>query len=92
MNYEQKTKNYFEFFSKKDVSGLESLFSNNIVLRDWEIHAIGKHDVINSNSKIFESVNTIKVRPKIIYCVNKYQEIIIFWLGLNIQVDISKFL
>ena len=63
MNYLEICKNYFKIFSNKDINKLEELFSDQIVLRDWEINAVGKEAVIDANKKIFKNVKKIKVTP-----------------------------
>ena len=63
----QLAKNYFETFSRMDINALEALFSDDIVLRDWEQSAIGKVDVVTANQKLFHSVVSIQVDPVQIY-------------------------
>jgi ketosteroid isomerase-like protein len=63
----QLARNYFETFSRMDINGLEALFSDDIVLRDWEHAAIGKVDVITSNQNLFQRVTSIQVDPVQIY-------------------------
>ena len=58
----EKCKFYFELFSKKDLEELSHLFSDDIVLRDWETLAIGKKEVIAANKNIFESLDNIQVK------------------------------
>jgi len=43
------------------------LFDEGVVLRDWEISASGKDNVIKANQKIFDSVDTIQVTPLVMY-------------------------
>ena len=61
------SKQYFNTFSNKDLSGLEKMFAKDVSLRDWEIEAKEKEEVLKANEKIFESVDSIKVRPLKIY-------------------------
>lgn len=37
------------------------MFSENIVLADWNIRAVGKANVVNEIEKIFASARTIKI-------------------------------
>ena len=69
MDLKPIAKNYFETFSKKDSQGLKNLFSEDVSLRDWEIQANGKKDVLAANQKIFDGVKSIQVNP-----VSMYQE------------------
>ena len=57
---------YFDLFSKKDLNSLETMFSKDISLRDWEIEACGLAKVIEANKKIFRSVETIVAKPKVL--------------------------
>ena len=36
---------YFETFSRRDLDGLEVMFTGDITLRDWEISATGIDEV-----------------------------------------------
>ena len=60
------TVNYFEFFSNQEIESLKLMFDKNIKLRDWEIDAEGIDDVIKANLNIFNSVESIKVKPLLI--------------------------
>lgn len=61
MDLKEIARNYFIFFSAKDLQSLEYLFSPNVVLRDWEISAIGIKDVLKANKKIFDTVDAIEI-------------------------------
>jgi hypothetical protein len=54
---------YFLAFSNKDLFKIQSMFSQNIILRDWDITAQGFDQVSAANQKIFDSVSTIVVNP-----------------------------
>ena len=58
---------YFQTFSNKDLSGVTSMFTGEISLKDWEIDAVGIEEVKQANKKIFDSVESIKVTPLKIY-------------------------
>lgn len=60
-------KKYFDTFSNMDLPKLEELFSDNVTLRDWEIQAEGKRDVLAANEKIFNAVTNIHVDPLKLY-------------------------
>ena len=64
---ENLIKNYFTFFSKKDISSLDKLFADNVKLIDWEISANGKKEVLDANKKIFSSFKSIYVELKEIF-------------------------
>lgn len=52
---------YFQTFCKKDVASLEVLFSDNIILADWQGQLVGKENVLNFNQNFFNSVNSIRI-------------------------------
>jgi acetylglutamate kinase len=59
----EKLINYFKTFSNKDINGLSEMFSDDIRLSDWDIMEFGKKNVLTANQKIFDSVETITVKP-----------------------------
>jgi len=52
---------YFRCFCKKDVASLEVLFSDSIVLKDWDVEIIGKQNVLDFNQRFFNSVDHIRI-------------------------------
>ena len=83
-NLEKKVIKYFSYFSDKDISKLNSIFSNNILIVDWENSLKGKKKAINFNKKIFSKFNKIKVILKeIFYNPNKYA----FACKITIKLD-----
>ena len=56
-----KALEYFTTFSEQDSKGLRSMFSDDVYLRDWEILANGKEEVLDANKNIFDSVDKIEV-------------------------------
>jgi hypothetical protein len=52
---------YFQSFCKKDVASLEVLFSDSIILTDWEVQIVGKDNILKFNQNFFNSVNTIRI-------------------------------
>lgn len=52
---------YFQTFCKKDTASLEVLFSDNIILKDWEVEIVGKQNVLDFNQRFFNSVSTIRI-------------------------------
>ena len=52
---------YFQSFCKKDTASLEVLFSDSILLTDWDVMIIGKQNVLNFNQQFFNRVNTIRI-------------------------------
>ena len=67
MELENVARLYFKLFSDKDIVNLKKLFSKNITLRDWELHANGIDDVVKANRDIFNNTKSISVKPKNIY-------------------------
>ena len=67
MDYKAKLEEYFTTFSNQDLEGLSRMFSDDVILIDWDINASGKEEVIEANKKIFQSVDTILVVPYFYY-------------------------
>jgi len=61
MNLEQHVKKYFNNFSNKNLKELSQMFAENVSLKDWEIFAKGKTEVLEANKNIFDSVDSISV-------------------------------
>ena len=60
-------KYYFKVFSDQNIDELSKLFADDIELRDWENFSSGKSNVVLTNKKIFDNVESINVKPKNIY-------------------------
>ena len=73
---------YFNFFSKKDIHKLNSLFADNISLIDWEIEAKGIKEVIEVNKKIFNSTESIDVT-----LINMYQDKLVVTCLIDILIN-----
>ena len=67
MDYKAKLEEYFTTFSNQDLDGLSKMFSDDVILVDWDINANGKEEVLEANKKIFQSVDTINVVPYFYY-------------------------
>ena len=52
---------YFQSFCKKDTASLEVLFSDSIVLTDWEVQVVGKDNILKFNQNFFNSVKDIRI-------------------------------
>ena len=89
------TNEYFLAFSNKDLVKIQSMFSQNIVLRDWDVSAQGFEQVSAANQKIFDSVHTIVVNPINIFLDDHIAigelEIIINDIEIIKVVDIIEF-
>lgn len=55
---------YFEAWSAKDVSKLKEMFSEEILLQDWNTSCEGKENVLKANENIFSSVKKLSVDIK----------------------------
>ena len=55
------SKKYFKFFEKRDIKTLETIFTNNLILIDWENKIYGKKKVLNFCQKLFLT-NKIKIK------------------------------
>ena len=86
----QVLKKYFNLFSKKDLKNISVLFSQKIILADWENKVYGKKNVISFNKKIFKKFKKINVKIINIYENKKKRsfacKIIVSLNGLKIKV------
>jgi len=58
---------YLKKYESKDLKGIESLFSNDIVLRDWKIRVEGKKNALIETQKNFGSCESIKIEVLSLY-------------------------
>jgi len=63
MKNKESVLNYFETFSNKNIDELEKMFSDDIVLIDWNFYSTGKELVVKDFKTIFQDVDTIQVTP-----------------------------
>ena len=56
------TKKYFEYFRNANINKLKDLFSDNIILTDWEIDIKEKKNVINQNILIFKNLKKFNLK------------------------------
>ena len=54
-------KNYLADFCTKNLENLEKAYDDEVQLRDWEITAKGKDNVILANKELFSQFETIKI-------------------------------
>jgi hypothetical protein len=52
-------RNYLTAFADKNLNMLEFMFSDDVILHDWDILATGKEAVLAANKNIFDNVNNI---------------------------------
>jgi hypothetical protein len=52
---------YFDTFNKKDVESLGKMFSENVLLKDWNVSEQGKEEVLKANANIFNECPNIHV-------------------------------
>ena len=71
----EKTLIYLNAFSSKRIDILNDMFSDDIVLYDWETKYIGKHLVLQANKNIFESFSMIQVNP--INIINNNKKLVV---------------
>ena len=52
---------YLRKYEEKDINGIEKMFSDDIVLRDWKIRVTGKQNALLETRKNFEAVDSLKI-------------------------------
>lgn len=67
MDLKQTAENYFSNFENKDIDALSLMFHEEVTLRDWNIEAYGKKDVLDANKNIFDNIKDIKVNVMNLY-------------------------
>lgn len=68
-------KEYFESFSSQNIEDLRDLYSEDVVLKDWNIYVEGKENVIEANMNIFKNIPNLKIDvERIISQNNSYCE------------------
>jgi hypothetical protein len=78
-------KNYFLFYSKKNINELKNIFHKNIILKDWEGIYKGLAAVIKKNNSTF--LNCKKIKIKIINIIKKKK---IFYIKLKIFINYNS--
>jgi ketosteroid isomerase-like protein len=52
---------YLKKYAEKDLNGIEEMFSEDIILRDWKIRVEGKGNALKETRKNFENANSIEI-------------------------------
>ncbi|MEM7550777.1 MAG: nuclear transport factor 2 family protein [Bacteroidota bacterium] len=52
---------YLRKYEEKDLAGIEKLFADDIVLRDWKIRVAGKDHALSETRKNFEAADSIEI-------------------------------
>lgn len=74
---------YFTLFNQKKIDKLGELFSDDIILKDWNIYSEGKTEVLNSISEIYKNVENIEV----ISLGNYYEENLTVCCEISIKIN-----
>ena len=96
MNYINKANLYLQYFKSKDIVSLSNLFSNNIILKDWNINVNGYKNVVNQNKLIFDSLGDFDLLVSLnifnsslmndaIYKFKRYEDSSLIYTGINIH-------
>lgn len=59
------------------------MLSEDVALRDWNIHVSGKTNVIKATKDIFDSVSTISVRPISFFSNSDYAYAVLISITIN---------
>lgn len=78
---------YFNSFSNKSISKIKKIISEDVTLHDWNISCSGKSEFIAATQSIFDSVETIDIKPTNIYCC---KNIVIAELEILINMSITE--
>lgn len=58
---------YLQYYESKNLKGIEDLFSEDIVLRDWKIRVEGKRQALGETKKNFDAVDELKIEVLDLY-------------------------
>lgn len=58
---------YLQYYESKNLKGIEDLFSEDIVLRDWKIRVEGKRQALGETKKNFDAVDALKIEVLDLY-------------------------
>jgi len=61
-NHRVLSEKYFEYFSEKNVEALSKLYSDEIVLTDWNGKWDGKENVLEENKKLFQRDFSLEIQ------------------------------
>ncbi len=61
MSYKDKCIDYFEIWNIQDVELLRKCFTEDVILRDWEILANGVDEVCQANQDIWDNTDSINI-------------------------------
>ena len=58
---------FLKAYQDKDISAIAQMFSDDVLLRDWNLEVIGKQAALAEFSKNFESVKTLAIAVLQVY-------------------------
>ena len=61
MNNTQTVETYLNAFGTRDIDKLSDLYSDDVVLRDWETTIAGKDNLLKANKDFFDTVESLEV-------------------------------
>ena len=61
MSYKDKCIDYFEIWNIQDAELLRKCFTEDVILRDWEILANGVDEVCQANQDIWDNTDSINI-------------------------------
>lgn len=64
---EKLTRKFLELYAAKDINAISAMFSEDIVLRDWNYEVVGKEAAIIEFTKNFDEAETLHISIKNIY-------------------------
>jgi ketosteroid isomerase-like protein len=64
---EKLTRRFLELYAAKDINAILDMFSEDIVLRDWNYEVAGKEAAIIEFTKNFDEAETLHISIKNIY-------------------------
>ncbi len=76
---------YLKKYAEKDMEAMESLFADDIVLRDWKIRVEGKKKALDETKKNFNAAKSIEIDV-----LSTYEDMDTVAAELKITVDANE--
>jgi hypothetical protein len=61
MDLQTLTRGYFSAFENKNLEALKETYSDDVVLKDWDIECHGIDEMLSANGSLFNNVDNIHV-------------------------------
>lgn len=67
MSHRQQFLTYLHHYANKNLDAIAAMFSDDIMLRDWNLAVTGKAAALSETAKNFAAAETIEIEPLHVY-------------------------